>query len=226
MNAKLPVIEYRLQNNSSYPQDFSKAFPGKKDSPVVIDQVAMAIATFIRTLSPMNSPFDRYIAGDQRAMTQDQIHGFNLFMGKAQCGTCHFAPLFNGLRPPLYDLTEYEALGVPAADDLHSPRQDGDSGRFGVYPIPFYQQAFKTPTLRNVAVTAPYMHNGSMRSLEKVMEFYNKGGGRGLGLTTPQQTLPAEPLHLSAKEIQQIILFLHALTDARPSSLSFSKPTE
>lgn len=225
MNAELPVIEHRLQHNSSYAQDFCKAFPEKKDSPIAISQVAIAIAAYVRTLSPMKSPFDRYIAGDQRAMTEDQIDGFNLFMGKAQCATCHFAPLFNGLRPPLYDLTEYETLGVPATDDLHSPRQDGDSGRFGVYPIPFYKQAFKTPTLRNVAVTAPYMHNGNMHSLEKVMEFYNKGGGRGLGLTTPQQTLPAEPLHLSAKEIQQIILFLHALTDAQTPPLFVSKPT-
>ena len=166
----------------------------------------------------MNSAFDRAIAGDLKAMDADQIRGFNLFMGKAQCGTCHFAPLFNGLRPPLYAQTEYEVLGVPVSEGLVHPAPDSDRGRAVVFPIPFYEQAFKTPTLRNVAVTGPFMHNGVFHNLKKVMDFYNKGGGRGIGLGTPEQTLASASLHLSSKEIREIDRFLQALTDSRPAN--------
>lgn len=172
-----------------------------------------AIAAYVRTLQPFNSDFDRYIAGDKAALTDHQVNGFNLFMGKAQCGTCHFAPLFNGLIPPTYTLTEFEILGTTASDDFLHPKADPDQGRFETRPTPYYRGAFKTPTVRNAAVTAPYMHNGSFGSLEKVMEFYDKGGGAGLGLDIPHQTLPAEPLNLSEEEKSDIIAFLHSLTD-------------
>ncbi len=197
---------------------------GKRMKPLSCSGVAMALAAYIRTLSPMNSAFDRYMAGDKQAMTAGQVRGFNLFMGKARCGTCHFAPLFNGLTPPLYATTEFEVLGVPVTDDLARPRRDSDSGRYAIFPIPYYRQAFKTPTVRNSAVTAPYMHNGSFHTLKKVIEFYNKGGGKGLGLVTPEQTLSPEPIGLSAKEIREIEEFLRALTDRKdrfaPVSLS------
>ncbi|PSL30426.1 cytochrome-c peroxidase [Dyadobacter jiangsuensis] len=172
-----------------------------------------AIAAYVRTLQPFNSDFDRYIAGDKAALTDHQVNGFNLFMGKAQCGTCHFAPLFNGLIPPTYTLTEFEILGTTASDDFLHPKADPDQGRFETRPTPYYRGAFKTPTVRNAAVTAPYMHNGSFGSLEKVMEFYDKGGGAGLGLDIPDQTLPGEPLNLSDEEKSDIIAFLHSLTD-------------
>jgi cytochrome c peroxidase len=186
---------------------------GQRMQPLSVSRVATALAAYIRTLSPMNSAFDRYMAGDKRAMTAGQVRGFNLFMGKAQCGTCHFAPLFNGLTPPLYATTEFEVLGVPLTDDLARPRADSDGGRYSVFPNPYYRQAFKTPTVRNSAVTAPYMHNGSFHTLKKVIEFYNRGGGKGLGLVMPKQTLAPEPLRLSAKEIREIERFLGALTD-------------
>jgi cytochrome c peroxidase len=200
MNASIPVVERRLQK--------------KERRPVPISEVAAGIAAYIRSLSPMNSSFDRYIAGNIKALSADQVRGFNLFMGKAQCGTCHFAPLFNGLTPPLYKNTEYEVLGVPGSDDLNRPRADTDSGRFLVFPLAVYQQAFKTPTVRNVAVTGPYMHNGAFHTLEKVMDFYNKGGGKGLGLDVPGQTLDPAPLWLSPREIADICQFLRALTDS------------
>jgi cytochrome c peroxidase len=190
---------------------------GKSFSPLGLEEICKAIAGYVRTLSPMNSAFDKYMAGDRRAMAPDEIRGFNLFMGKAQCGTCHFAPLFNGLRAPFYAQTEYEVLGVPVSDDLGHPKADSDNGRWSSYPIPFYRQAFKTPTLRNIAVTGPYMHNGAFHSLESVMDFYNKGGGRGLGLGTPEQSLAARPLGLSRKEMREIEAFLRALTDNPPA---------
>lgn len=178
--------------------------------------IARSIAAYINTLHPMNSVFDRYIRGDTGSwLSPAQIRGANLFMGKAQCATCHFIPVFNGLIPPDYAVTEFEVLGVTRTDDLSRPRADKDQGRYNVYPFPFYKGAFKTPTVRNSALTGPYMHNGAFRTLESVMDFYNRGGARGLGLDLPSQTLSQQPLHLSKQELQDIIQFLHALTDIK-----------
>ena len=177
-------------------------------------QIATALAAYVRSLHPRNSPFDRYMQGDHQALDARQINGANLFMGKAQCATCHFIPLFNGLIPPDYRLTEFEVLGTTRTGDLDKPTLSPDEGRYALYAFDFYKGAFKTPTVRNAALTYPYMHNGSLPTLEKVMEFYNKGGGAGLGLNVPTQTLPAAPLHLNDREIQDIILFMNALTDS------------
>lgn len=210
------------------------------------EQIAAALAAYVRSLHPMNSPFDRYMRGAVR-LSANEINGANLFMGKAQCATCHFIPLFNGLIPPDYALTEFEVLGTTATDEFGTgetksasrptmkrsqvghvgqggqARQGGqvgsllklspDQGRYQQYPFPFFKGAFKTPTVRNAAVTGPYMHNGAFHSLESVLEFYNKGGGAGLGLEVPDQTLSAEALHLTPDEVKDIILFIHTLTD-------------
>jgi cytochrome c peroxidase len=176
-------------------------------------RISTALAAYVRSLHPLNSLFDRYLRGEEEVLGVREKRGANLFMGKAQCATCHFMPLFNGLIPPDYKLTEFEVLGTTRTDELDKPRLSIDEGRYALYPFAFYKGAFKTPTVRNSALTYPYMHNGAYRSLEKVLEFYNKGGGAGLGLKVPSQTLPATPLHLSHQEMQDIILFLKALTD-------------
>lgn len=163
--------------------------------------IVSALAAYLRTLAPFNAPFDQYMNGDHTALTAQQQRGFNLFMGKAQCGTCHFAPVFNGLTPPLYNRTEFEVLGTP----------DKDSGRFAFFRIDFYDGAFKTPTVRNAAVTGPYMHHGAYSTMEEVIDFYDKGA-----LRRPNQTLSATPLHLDATEKKAIIAFMDALTDAVP----------
>ena len=151
--------------------------------------------------------------GNKSAMTSNQIAGFNLFMGKAQCGTCHFAPVFNGLIPPFYTRTEFEVLGATLTENLAKAEPDPDEGRFYFRPTPLYKGAFKTPTVRNSEMTAPYMHNGAFKSLDTLMEFYNQGGGAGLGLNLPNQTLSASKLNLTDQEKQDIIAFLKALTD-------------
>jgi cytochrome c peroxidase len=213
MNADLQKIPGSI-NDKAYRKLFKKAFPGTpKDSLITVQTIARAIAAFERTLTPFNSPFDKYIQGDHNAMNAAQIRGFNLFMGKAQCGTCHFAPLFNGLLPPFYTVTELEVLGVPKNGNLEHPERDDDEGRYSVFKIKFYRGAFKTPTVRNSSATAPYMHNGSFRTMEEVIEFYNKGGGEGIGLATPTQTLSSDPLHLSPGEVKDVVDFISSLKD-------------
>ncbi|HMH23923.1 MAG TPA: cytochrome c peroxidase [Puia sp.] len=209
MNADYPAMIKRMNALPAYDSLFRRAFGnGAEDS-----NIARSIAAFLRTLHPMNSPFDRYMGGDKAALSASQINGANLFMGKAQCATCHFIPLFNGLIPPDYARTESEVLGTTATDDLVKPRLSKDVGRYSIYPFSFYKGAFKTPTVRNAALTYPYMHNGAYGSLQKVLEFYNKGGGTGLGLKVPGQTLSSQSLHLNQKEMDDIILFLRGLTD-------------
>jgi cytochrome c peroxidase len=214
MNADYSVVLQRLEADDFYKTAFARVFSQVNTHRISMDQLAGAIAAYLRTLNPRNSNFDKYMQGNLQAMTQNQIKGFNLFMGKAQCGTCHFAPLFNGLIPPLYKITELEVLGVPLTDNFKHPLRDLDSGRFSIFPISFYDGAFKTPTVRNIANTAPYMHHGAFPTLHKVIDFYNKGGGKGLGLQIANQTLSSVPLLLSEQEIQNIISFLHALTDS------------
>jgi cytochrome c peroxidase len=213
MNAEADVIEEKLNHDSIYQILFSNAFSENIEKKITFNEVINALAAFLQTLAPMNSSFDRYMNGDAKAMSPEQQLGFNLFAGKAACATCHFIPLFNGLTPPFFNRSEFEVLGVPESDNFISPKKDNDSGRYSFFPSPFFQDAFKTPTLRNISKTGPYMHNGNFRSLEKVLEFYNRGGGLGLGMKLSNQTLSEKPLHLTKKEIKAIISFLSALTD-------------
>lgn len=214
MSADEAEVGRRLSTHALYRQLFKGAFPSAEaDSLFSFSTIATAIAAYERSLPVMRSAFDRYMQGDRAALGKQQVKGFNLFMGKALCGTCHFAPLFNGLLPPLYNRTELESLGVPGSAGLRKPLPDTDSGRYHVFPIRFYMGVFKTPTVRNTARTAPYMHNGALHTLKEVMDFYNKGGGNGLGLHNAPQTLSAQPLHLSKAESRSIISFLQALTD-------------
>jgi cytochrome c peroxidase len=151
--------------------------------------------------------------GQRSAMKPNEIKGFNLFMGKALCATCHFIPLFNGSRPPLFYYQESEVIGVPSTPGKIDAKIDSDPGRYSIINRNFLKHSFKTPTLRNIALTAPYMHNGVFDSLEQVIEFYNNGGGKGLHIDLDNQTLPFEKLNLDAAEQRSIISFLKTLTD-------------
>lgn len=216
MNSNGSIVVGNLSAKPSYHPDFKKAFSDSQDSLISFSKVSQAIAAYIRTLNPRTSAFDNYIKGDKTALTTEQIKGFNLFMGKAQCGTCHFAPLFNGLVPPLYNMSELEVLGTPANDNLEKALNDTDNGRYNFFPLEVYQKAFKTPTVRNASATAPYMHNGAFKTLEKVVEFYNKGGGNGIGLNITGQTLSSIPLNLTDDEMKDIVSFINSLEDKIP----------
>lgn len=213
LNGDVGRISREVLKSSDYAKHFSESFPEIGGQDYTIKEISEALAAYLTSLQPFNSPFDQYIQGDQTTLTDRQINGFNLFMGKAQCGTCHFVPYFNSLLPPHYAVSEVEVLGTPADANLDHPQKDRDRGRYNLYPIHFYEGAFKTPTVRNAAKTAPYMHHGAFDTLTQVIEFYNRGGGTGIGLDLPDQTLSGKPLHLTVSEIDDISLFIKSLTD-------------
>jgi len=130
-------------------------------------------------------------------------------MGKAKCATCHFFPLFNGTVPPTYQETESEVLGTPAT--LAGKKVDADVGKFVLTNREPHRYAFKTPTVRQVAKTAPYMHNGVFRTLDEVVDFYDKGGGNGLGFNLANQTLPFDKLNLTQLEKKALVAFMKAM---------------
>lgn len=214
-NTTIFDISNKLNQSSTYRKLFSSCFP-EYPNPVNKITIGFAMAAYVQSLRGFNSPVDRYLRGETDTLSLAVKRGFNLFMGKAACGTCHFAPVFNGTVPPLYNDSESEVLGVPENPYARALTLDKDPGRAAAKlkeNADFYLHSFKTPTVRNIALTAPYMHNGAYQSLKDVMDFYNKGGGRGLGLVVPHQTLSDEPLNLSKKEISDIIAFMEALTD-------------
>jgi len=209
-------IAERLDQSSEYRQKFGQAFPNITGANITQHTISTALAAYVMSLSAMSSPVDQYIRGEREYLEDDVKAGFNLFMGKAGCGTCHFAPVFNGSVPPWYQHSESEVLGVPATPDTTNATMDQDRGRYdGVLKerSDIYRHSFKTPTVRNAALTAPYMHNGVYHSLEQVIDFYDVGGGIGLGLEVPNQTLPDAPLNLTETEKQQLVAFMEALTD-------------
>ena len=202
------VIKY-ITANGSYRPLVAAAFPAKTAQRIRAEEVTNALASYVRSLTKLNSRFDAYMRGNRAALSRQELSGFNLFMGKAKCATCHFIPLFNGVAPPKYVGSETEVLGVPAS--LIDSTLDVDPGYYGVIGIDAYKYAFKVPSVRNITKTAPYMHNGVYQNLDQLMEFYNKGGGAGLGIRLPNQTLPAEDLRLTDKEKEDIIAFIKSL---------------
>jgi cytochrome c peroxidase len=129
------------------------------------------------------------------------------------CGTCHFLPLTNSVVPPNFERSEQEVLGVPITPVWTRATIDPDSGRIVVTRAAMHRFAFKTPTVRNSGVTAPYMHNGVYKTLDDVVRFYDAGGGAGIGIRLPNQTLPPDSLRLTPVEKRALVKFLQALTD-------------
>jgi cytochrome c peroxidase len=206
MMGSLSHVVAHVRGDSVYRKLFAAAFPGGGPDTT---HIVNALAAYVRSLVSLDSRFDLFMRGDSAALTGGEIEGFNLFMGKARCGTCHYMPLFNGNFPPMYTRTEAEVIGVPAV--AGSGMVDADEGQFAVLPAPFLQHAFKTPTLRNAGRTAPYMHNGVYETLEKVVDFYDDGGGSGEGEYLVNQTLPRDSLHLSTEEKRALVAFIHSL---------------
>ncbi|MGD1848168.1 MAG: cytochrome-c peroxidase [Salibacteraceae bacterium] len=206
----------RLQQSEEYQARFRKAFPQVKQAITRFTLMA-ALESYVLSLNSFNSPFDQYLRGETERIAPEIRQGFNVFMGKAACGTCHFPPTFAGLVPPDFEDTESEVLGVPAQADTSNLELDADLGRYAngrpKDHAHFYKNSFKTPTLRNIGLTAPYMHNGAYPDLQSVVDFYNRGGGAGMGLNIPNQTLPEDRLGLTPAEQSALVSFMESLTD-------------
>ncbi len=216
MHGSMTMAVKKLWKNAKYRQMFLSAFPFEDKSRIDTFEIMNAIGSYIRSLVMLNSRFDEYMRGNTGAMDNPEIAGFNLFMGKAKCATCHYLPLFNGALPPRFTIMESEVIGVPKAQG--SNEIDPDAGRYGIVKVKSMKYAFKIPTLRNAALTAPYMHNGAFSTLEQVLDFYNKGGGAGMGIGLENQTLPPDKLNLTDRETQDIIAFIHTLNSKLPSN--------
>jgi cytochrome c peroxidase len=189
-------------------------------------EIIRAISSYISTLNGFNSKFDRNIRGEEDTFTEEEKLGFNLYMGKALCATCHFIPLTNGTVPPFFRDHEKEVIGVP--ETTANRQLDDDLGFYWRHEqkLEVHRGMFKTPTVRNAELTAPYMHNGVYRTLEEVMDFYNKGGGGGMGFDLEYQTLPFNELNLTPKEQNAIIAFMKTLTDTKVAyDEAYSEPT-
>jgi cytochrome c peroxidase len=192
----------KLRAIPSYADAFAEVY---SKSGVTMKNLARALAAFERTLVSYDSPFDRFEAGDTTAMSAQALSGRELFFGRAKCSTCHSGPQFtDGL---------FHNTGVLSNDPGRAAFDR--VGEFQMRPYPFFQmrQAFKTPGLRNVARTAPYQHDGSEETLEKVVRFYNAGGRdpRSYG-----KALDIKPLGLTESQIADLVEFLEALTSPLP----------
>jgi len=159
-------------------------------------ELAAALASYVRTILSGNAPLDRYLNGDREALSAEARRGLNLFRGKANCTACHVGPNFTDER--------FHNTGVAWREG-----QLRDPGRFAVTGKEADRGAFKTPTLREIARTAPYMHDGSIATLEDVIEFYNRGGNPN-AYRDPE----LRPLNLNTEEKQALVAFLRALSGA------------
>jgi cytochrome c peroxidase len=214
MHGSLEAAAGRLARQPRYAAQFRQAFPGTEAGAPLVSPVRIqnALAAYERSLVRLSAPFDRYVRGEAGAsMSPTAARGFNLYAGRARCATCHFLPLTNGTAPPTFQDSEAEVLGVPTRPG--SRQLDPDLGRYALTKLAPLRHSFKTPTLRNVALTAPYMHNGQFRTLEEVIAFYNEGGGVGQGIKVDNQTLPPDKLHLSTRDAADLKAFLVTLTD-------------
>lgn len=183
----------RLAKDASYVAAFKAAFPAE-DGAINDVTISRAIASFERTIMSGNSPFDRFTQlNDQQAMSESAKRGYHLFLGKANCASCHVG--FN------FTDESYHNLGLGA--DAKKP----DLGRYAISKLEGHQGAFKTPTLREIANTAPYMNDGSLKTLEEVIEFYDKGCRNNKWLSAK-----IKPLGLTTQEKQDLVEFLKSLS--------------
>lgn len=210
----------RLSSIYEYQRQFKRVF---KSDGVTIDTIAKAIAAYERTLLSGNSPFDRFITGQKTALTEAQKRGWELFKGKAQCIECHTY----SSRNPFFTDFKFHNTGVTVADTTLDElvRSFGKSskdnsgavlahsagfselGRFAVTLQHGDIGAFKTPTLRDLELTSPYMHDGSIKTLIDVVQFYNRGGNANRYLDGRMH-----PLQLSDAEVNDLVEFLRSLT--------------
>ncbi|HVG13265.1 MAG TPA: cytochrome c peroxidase [Flavisolibacter sp.] len=220
LHSSFENVTAKIASSPEYVQLFSEAFPGIGEKGIQPKHIKIAIATYERELTGLNSRFDQYVRGDKGKLSSAEINGFNLFMGKAKCGSCHYAPLFAGALPPLFEFTDHRAIGVPQKDTMKVYAVDQDTGASKVSKDPFHHFSFKVPTIRNVSFTAPYMHNGVFKTLEQVVDFYNDMAGMNFinDMRPGMKGLPffmilPQKLNLTPGEKKDLVLFMRSLDD-------------
>ncbi len=189
-----------------------------QESEITFQHIISAITLYYGKFSNYYSPFDDAM-NESKNISTSAKQGFNLFMSKAQCATCHFVPQFNGVKPPFIS-SEFEVLGVP--QDLSYSKLSSDKGRYVVNPAGEMLDAFRTGSVRNSEYTKPYMHNGIFKTLTEVIDFYDAGGGVGKGLKVTNQTLSSDSLHLSQSEKNNLIDFIKSLNE----NIAFEDPPQ
>ncbi|HVG03124.1 MAG TPA: cytochrome c peroxidase, partial [Nitrospira sp.] len=182
----------KIAKIAAYHKQFHLVFGGGAS----LQHIAEAIAAFERTIVSQNSAFDKHMMGTDGAMNDAAVRGLDLFKGKARCILCHNGPNFTD--------SKFHNLGVPQVGPLKE-----DLGRFMVTRAEKDKGAFKTPTLRSIVETAPYMHDGAFKTLEEVIDFFDQGGGNN-----PHLSSLIKPLGLTSEEKADLLQFLHALTGA------------
>ncbi len=195
LGAEPNALLARLAANPTYREAFRRSFPEASAVPT-LDQIAGALAAFERTLVSQDSAYDRYARGDRQALTAAQRRGLSVFRSvNTRCFECH--------RLPTFEAPLLMGIGVPS----------GDRGIGAVLGEPALDGFFVVPTLRNVARTAPYMHDGSIATLEEVVTFYREGGGRAKGVPRARIHEHVRPFEISDRDAADLVAFLHALTD-------------
>ncbi|WP_305045571.1 cytochrome-c peroxidase [Geoalkalibacter sp.] len=216
MNLQLDYLVEKLRETPDYPERFQQAYGSEINRAVI----TTALADFQRTLIVRDTPFDRYLEGDEEALSEEARQGMALFYGKAACQRCHSGPLLSDQKFHNLGVTETpELLNDPQRRvtrhffqvQMGLERGERDPGRYAVTRNPAERGAFRTPPLRQVAQTAPYMHNGSLATLEEVIAFYMRGGG-----ADPDKSPLMQPLALSAEEQAALLAFLHSLSGTVP----------
>lgn len=185
MDLTLPEVVEKLNKIPGYRSQFQEVF----GTDVTAEAIAKAIASFERTVLSGDAPYDRYVAGDKQALSEAARRGYEVFFHKAHCSACHQGPNFSD--------NGFHNIGVGMADEKP------DEGRYAETKQLGDRGAFKTPTLREIARTAPYMHDGREKTLEDVVEYYVKGG-------VPNDQLDEEifPLKLTDQEKADLVVFL------------------
>ena len=232
-----PILQI-VRSDPAYVRQFRDVF-NVEDKRITIEHVVQAIAAFERTAISGDSPFDRYLyGGDRGAMSEAAIRGLNLYRTKARCQDCHaigqtsavftdnkfhnIGVGFNRIESRAMQLAtafrKAKQAGLDVDKSVLTDRDSSELGRFAVTLRPSDIGAFKSSTLRNIAVTAPYMHDGSIRTLEEVVELYNKGGEKN-----PFLDSGVRPLNLTDQEKSDLVEFLKALTSPQFADLGTAK---
>ncbi len=193
MNMNIPSLIKFLNTNPEYLAAFQKAYPNEGINETTLSK---AITSFERTVISNNSPFDRWVKGEKKALSESQVRGFKVFVdpAKGNCEVCHSAPNFTD--------GGFNNIGLASFGDAHP-----DVGRFSEKPIKSMKGAFKTPTLRDITLTAPYFHDGSAATLEAVVDHYVKGGEVKTNLSPN-----LKPLNLTDEEKSDLAAFMRSLT--------------